>query len=259
MKSIENIKIINDSKVEILPIYDWHFGSKECNEKLVDKMISYIKDTENCYCFLGGDLIECAIYGKLNNVHTQKYQIQEQVEMIVEKLKPIRDKILFSICGNHEYRIEKTTGLDIAALMAFQLDIPYKKWESHFMLKLISKKDKANKRNLYIYAHHGNGGGASSGGKINSVEKFHFRAPFANAIFIGHVHFTSETRREIRYMSQRGVLKSMIQYFISCGTAHGSDGYAAMKGYPPSPTGLMLAKFEVKSDDSIRCKTEVFE
>jgi hypothetical protein len=258
-KPVENVKTIDASKIQILPLYDWHLGSEECNEDLVDRIIDYIKKTPNCFTFLGGDLIECCVYGKMNNVHTQKYQVTEQVEMLVKKLKPIKDKILFSICGNHEQRIEKATGLDISALIALNLEVPYHQWESHFQIKLNSHKKKGDKKNVYIYAHHGSGGGGSSGGKINSAEKFHFRAPFANAIFVGHVHFTSTTRKLLPYITQTGVLKNMTQYIISCGTAHESNGYAAMKGYGPQPTGLMLAKFEINHDDVVKCHTEVFE
>lgn len=259
MKNLENVKIIDNSEVEILPLFDWHLGSEECDENMVDKIIDYIKNNDNCFTFLGGDLIECSIYGKMNAVHTQKYQVTEQVEILVEKLKPIKDKILFSVCGNHENRVEKATGLDVAALIAMHLDIPYFGWESHFLLKLNSIKNKKGKKNVYIYAHHGSGGGATSGSKINNVEKFHFRAPFANLIFCGHVHFTSETRKLIRYLSQDGSMRDMIQYFVSCGTAHGSDGYAAMKGFGPIPTGLMLARIKLNNDDAVRCKTEIFE
>lgn len=259
MKNPENVKCIDYSEIEILPLFDWHLGSHECDEDMVDRIIDYIKNTDNCYTFLGGDLIECAVYGKLSNTHTQKYQVTEQVEILVEKLKPIKDKILFSVCGNHEYRVEKATGLDVAALIAMHLEVPYFGWEAHFLLKLNSLKNKKEKRNVYIYAHHGSGGGSTSGSKINNVEKFHFRAPFANLIFCGHVHFTSETRKLIRYLSQNGNMKDMIQYYISCGTAHGSNGYAAMKGYSPIPTGLMLAQIKLNNDDTVRCKTEIFE
>lgn len=257
--NIERIKVINSNKVQLLPLYDWHLGSEECDEKLVDSIIDYIKKTPNCYTFMGGDLIECAIYGKLNNSHTQKYQVQEQVELLCEKLEPIKDKILFAICGNHEHRVEKATGLDVAALIALNLGVPYYKWETQFMLKLNSNKNKNDKRNVIIYAHHGSGGGSTSGAKINAVERLHFRAPFANIVYSGHVHFTSETRKQLNFMSAQGHIKSMIQYFISCGTAHSSDGYAAMKGYGAIPTGLMLSKIELTPIDDVRVKTEVFE
>lgn len=257
-KDLSRVKVINSNQIQLLPLYDWHLGSEECNEKLVDNIIDYIKKTPNCYTFMGGDLIECAIYGKLNNSHTQKYQVQEQVEILCEKLEPIKDKILFAICGNHEHRVEKATGLDVAALIALNLSVPYFKWETQFMLKMNTPKHKENK-NVIIYAHHGSGGGATSGAKINAVERLHFRAPFANIIYSGHVHFTSETRKQLNYLSQAGAPKSMIQYFISCGTAHESDGYAAMKGYGAIPTGLMLSKIHINQQNEVRVKTEVFE
>jgi predicted MPP superfamily phosphohydrolase len=113
MKNPENVKFIDYSEVEILPLFDWHLGSHECDETMVDSIIEYIKKTDNCYTFLGGDLIECSIYGKMNAVHTQKYQVTEQVELLVKKLKPIQDKILFSVCDfpitNSIFLLEKGT------------------------------------------------------------------------------------------------------------------------------------------------------
>ena len=42
---IENVKIIDNSEVELLPLFDWHLGSKECDENMVDRIINYIKNT----------------------------------------------------------------------------------------------------------------------------------------------------------------------------------------------------------------------
>lgn len=255
-----NVKAIEETSIEILPLFDWHLGSHECDEALVDRIIKHIQENENCYTFIGGDLGEFCVYdGKMNSVHHQKHQVTEQVEMIIKKLEPIKEKILFSVCGNHEARIEKSTGLDVAALIALSLNVPYFKWETHFILKLISAKSKKERKNIYIYAHHGCGGGASSGGKINAIERLHFRAPFAHIIFAGHTHIASETRELIPYLSQAGNMKNFVQYFISCGTSHKSDGYAAMKAYRPIPVGAVKTSIRLTPDNEVRCDTIVFE
>ena len=263
MKDLENVKVINADSVEILPFFDEHLGSKETDEKMIDQKIQYIKDHPNCYTFLGGDLIECNIYGSVGGTHGQKYQVNEQVEMMVNKLKPIKDKILFGICGNHEYRMEKSTSLDVSALICLNLDVPYFKWECHYMLKLNSIKAKSSneKKNIYIYAHHGTGGGGTTGGKINSIEKLHFRAPLAHVLFCGHHHINLSSRKLIKYLSQKGNLKNFIQYYVVCGSAHGdsNESYGAQKAYSPLPVGYTLTKIKLTSNDEVRCDIQVFE
>ena len=255
---MNNVKKINTSEIKIIPFFDWHFGSECCNEELMNKLISMVREDDNCYAILGGDLIETSIYdGKINSVHKQKHQLQEQVELLIELLQPIKDKILFSVCGNHEFRVEKATGLDISALIAMNLDVPYFKWECHFLLQLKSRKSSKDMKNVYIYAHHGIGGGITTGAKANSMEKFIGRAPLADVLFSGHTHACMENRRQIRYLSQQGKLKNKLQYFISCGTLHESDGYASMKAYPAQPTSAMSAHIYLTAINEIRCDTKV--
>lgn len=258
MEEVCNIREFNTSQIKIIPFYDWHFGSSHCDENLMHRLIEEVRDNEDCYALLGGDLIETAVYdGKINSVHSQRHQVQEQVEQLIELLKPIKDKILFSICGNHEFRIEKATGLDISALIALNLDVPYFKWECDFLLKLRSRKNKTYHKNVHIYAHHGIGAGTTTGAKANSMEKLVGRAPFADILFSGHTHGCMENRRLLRYLNQSGKRKEKLQYYISCGTLHASDGYAAMKAYSTQPTSAMVVDIYLTADDSMRCDSKI--
>lgn len=225
-------RIIYNSKyqyAEIVPFFDIHLGSNECDEELFLKSIAYIRNRNHCFTFLGGDLIECNVYGGLNNVHSQKFNVDDQVEKIVQHLYPIRNKILFSVCGNHEYRIEKQTGLNLSKLIADRLDIPYMDWECHFLLKF---KDKF----FRCFAHHGTGGSSTSGAKLNSAERLHFRSPFANLIISGHLHTPINSEKEIRFLDNRGSVKEFSQHCVLCGSYHKSDGYASKGAFTPVNT-----------------------
>lgn len=225
-------KILLDTKldaIELLPLFDLHLGSYECDESLIDNAINYIRHHNKCFTFLGGDIIECNVYGKTNNVHTQKMQLDEQVERIKEKLYPIRNKILFSVTGNHEHRVEKATGLNLSKIIADSLNVNFCDWESHFMIKF------KNNKICKLYAHHGTGSSVTSGAKLNSAEKLHFRSPMANIIICGHLHFPINSEKEIRYLDNSGNIKNFTQHYVVCGSAHGSNGYASMKAYSPVP------------------------
>jgi predicted phosphodiesterase len=242
-------KKIKTKSVELIPLYDLHYGSHQCRENDLKNIVKYIKGKSSCYTFLGGDLIECSIYGKMNAVHTQKIQITEQIQNIVEILKPIRNKILFSICGNHEHRIEKATGLDIMQIMADMLGIPYLGWEAHFALKLKGSM-------VRCYAHHGTSAAVTSGAKLNAIEKLHFRSPHAHLIFCGHTHFPFFSEKEIRYINSDCKMKRFTQYYISSGSLHESDGYATMKALPPIPTRLNKVKIRVENNAIIAESTK---
>jgi hypothetical protein len=233
----------NKTKIELLPLYDIHYGSAECNEELLKKGIEYIKNHHNCFTFIGGDVIESAIYGSVGSVHAQKHQINEQIENICRMLQPIKNKIMFAICGNHEYRVEKATGLNIVKIMSEMLGIPYCGWESYFVIKF--------KKNMFCkgYAHHGTGGGGTAGAKMNSLDRLHNRAPLSNLIIAGHTHFASNMVKQIRFVDNRGKMQNYCQYFVSCGTAHESDGYASMKGFAPLQTSMSLIKIGINKTD----------
>jgi hypothetical protein len=230
------IKKVRVNSFEIVPFNDSHYGSELCNEPLVKKTISYIKCKPNCFTYLGGDLIEAAIYGTIGSVHQQRHQIDEQVHDIVKMLRPIRDKIIFGVCGNHEYRVEKSTGLNIMKIICEQLDVPYMGWESYFGIKV--KHGTICK----CYAHHGVGAGSTAGSKLNSLEKLHFRAPLSNLIMCGHIHTPLNSEKEVRYLDQNGNVCSHIQHFVSTGSSHLSDGYAAMKALGPIRTSATKIK-----------------
>lgn len=225
-----NILRSKKNRIELIPLIDWHFGSKECNEKLIFKTIKYIQDKQDCFAYIGGDLLECATYGSLGLVHQQKHQINNQIESISNLLEPIKDKILFTINANHEFRIEKSTGINLLKLVSDKLDVPFMGWEYNWLVKF------KNNSICRVYCHHGSGGGMSSGAKINSCERFHFRSPLAHLIITGHHHFPANTEKLIRYLDNDGSTKEYSQFYVSCGSSHSSDGYAAQKGFIPIQT-----------------------
>ena len=229
------IKRLRTNSFELVPLFDIHYGSHECQEKEFSKIIDYIRRKSTCYTFLGGDLIECVIYGKVGGVHAQKFQTTEQIENVVKILNPIKNKIWFAVNGNHENRVEKSTGINIMQLMAEMLEIPYLGWEANFLIKL-------KNANIRCYAHHGSGSGVTSGAKLNAIERLHFRSPFAHIIFCGHTHFPFMSEKEIRYIDNDGKLKKFSQYFVSSGSLHESDGYATMRAYGPVPIRLNKVK-----------------
>ena len=91
--------------IKIKPIFDVHYGSNNCD---VSKFKKYIEDyDENTYFIGGGDLLDSITvtdprYRKSNDSTSNDAVIDEQVNKMIEFLKPIKKRIIALGSGNHE-------------------------------------------------------------------------------------------------------------------------------------------------------------
>jgi len=139
-------------------------------------MVKWIRNTPQAYTFLMGDLFDSVTKTSLGNVYEQDYNLKTAKDFLYEELKPIKDKILGCIDGNHCARIEKAVGDSPVRDLAFRLEIEYfPNWCAYLFLSVGDNKDnKSDKYRPYIYTvylHHMRGGGATPGGKLNRLKK----------------------------------------------------------------------------------------
>jgi len=110
---------------EILDAGDLHVGTVTCHYAGIDKMIAWVKEKQNRYLNLKGDLIEAIIPGdkrfSMRSVDLRFASPQEQWDYLVERLRPIADNILGMCIGNHELKILGT--LDVVEYVATGLGI----------------------------------------------------------------------------------------------------------------------------------------
>lgn len=130
-------------------------------------------DTPNAVLLLVGDLIECVTKSSKGDVYAQKITPQEQRDRVIEILSPVKDKILASVSGNHEMRIYRETGIDIAKDIADALGIPYR---SEGALLKISFGHGNSFHNdapytYWCYATHGFGGARTKSAKAVKAER----------------------------------------------------------------------------------------
>ena len=52
--------------IEILPLADLHIGDIHSDGQKINEWLTYIKETENCFCILNGDLMNTAIRNSLS-------------------------------------------------------------------------------------------------------------------------------------------------------------------------------------------------
>ena len=102
---------------------------------------------------------------------------QKQIELIIEILTPIKDKIIFFCIGNHEERTFRQTGSDPGYTMCLGLGCLDKYNYVHGFIT-IKAKDKIYK----LYATH-NIGKAES--KLKTIARAH---PDCDVVIGGHIH-----------------------------------------------------------------------
>jgi DNA polymerase II small subunit/DNA polymerase delta subunit B len=178
--------------IYVIPISDVHLGdkgfTKECEKKLKG-YINWVKTTPNAFVILNGDLVNCATRLSKSSPFDQNMDLAEQIEGIVELLKPIKNKILGAINGNHENRLSDYTGYSPTISICERLGIDYLGDSATYILRLgCRKKLNSPRLSFTIYSHHTTGGGNSIGSKINRIASM--REIVANAdVFVGsHNH-----------------------------------------------------------------------
>jgi hypothetical protein len=171
----------------IYPISDMHIGDDNFN---VDKFLSYRKwilDNDNAFCFLNGDILNTATKNSKSDVYTS-LSPQDELNKAIELLSPLanKGKILCSLSGNHEARIQRESGIDIAEILASRLGIYYAGDEVLLKIKLGHKDDM--KPFVYtLYATHGSGGGRSTGAKANALHRLG-DIVLADCYVMSHIH-----------------------------------------------------------------------
>ena len=155
--------------VEIHTLADLHIGDKFADMDGIKAKIEHIRDNVNAYCILNGDLMNNATKTSVSDCYAEEYTPMEQVEMCIELLDPIKDKIIAITAGNHEKRTYNKEGVDITRFIAKQFDIVdrYSPTSCFIFLRVGSHKTNNHNRPVcyMVYCLHGSGGGRKEGAK----------------------------------------------------------------------------------------------
>ena len=98
-------------RIHVYALGDIHVGSEQFDEASVRKKVRIIQDDPIGVVSLCGDLGDYGLKNSKTNVYQATMQPKEQQEYIYELFKPIAEKIVAAVPGNHEERITKEVGL----------------------------------------------------------------------------------------------------------------------------------------------------
>jgi predicted MPP superfamily phosphohydrolase len=152
--------------VEIHTLADLHIGDKFCDMEAIKNKINYIRDTPNAYCILNGDLMNNATKTSVSDCYAEELTPMEQVEMCIELLEPIKDKIIAMTAGNHEKRTYNKEGIDITKFIAKQFNIIDRYSPTAcFIFVRFGENNRRQPVCYMIHCLHGSGGGRKEGAK----------------------------------------------------------------------------------------------
>ena len=226
--------------VEIWPLADWHIGDPNSDYKLILERIEYIKNTENAYCILDGDLMDCAVKTSIGDTYGANLQPMHQLEQCVKLFKPLADsgKILAVLPGNHEERVYRTDGIDLTEIMCAQLGIPqrYSPTTALLFIRFGKNNEHGNRKQLYtMYVTHGSaGGGRREGGKVNRLADL---ASIVDAdIFVhAHTHLPLVFKEGFfRINAGNSSVAPVEKMFVNTAAALNYGGYGDRQGYKPA-------------------------
>lgn len=228
-------------EVNIIPVADYHWADQNCDHQKIMADLEYIKEHDNVYCILNGDLMDCAIASSIGDTYGATLSPMDELQACVALFKPIAQKILCVVPGNHERRHYKTNGIDLTWLMCKQLGIEDRYSPTTALIFLRFGRDSVphhhgRKVSYTIYVSHGNGGGRKEGGKIQRLVDL---ATIVDAdIYVcGHTHLPALLKTSF---ARPSMCNSSITYgtrlFVNTSAKLNHGGYGESKGFNPPCT-----------------------
>ena len=179
-------------------LFDAHYFSAQCDVKLLKKAIGEIASNPHAAVIIGGDFFDAILptdkrfdfnilpKEAFENIHNLKYLNSLLIKKGCELLKPVKDKVIVYITGNHEEKASKTYFVDIAGEVGERLGFPVYGYHAYIFLRLRKRNGKLRTM-LKVYAHHGWGYGRKPGSKINNLVAISEEVE-ADIYVSGHTH-----------------------------------------------------------------------
>lgn len=233
-------KSFNKGPVTIYPIADVHLGAIEHREKEWANFCSAVANTPNAYIILAGDLINNNTRGSVGSPWDDVLRPREQKKRMVEMLRPIKDRILCCVSGNHERRSMKDADDDPTYDIMAKLDLEdiYRQ-NAAFLCVRVGERSDNQFRSSYTFAvTHGAGGGIYTGSTVNRNERWGNVIDGVDCVIVGHTHKGTVTRPSKIVIDPNHNQVSIKDYLVvSCVSWQSYGSYAAQKMLLPTATG----------------------
>jgi len=246
------------SQIYVVPLSDFHIGCGHTAIEIIQGYIDWIKEHDNAFTILNGDLLNCATKDSTPELFEDLITPDDAYKQLRELLEPIKSKVLMITRGGHEGEIFRKVGHDYMAQLSYDLgNVPYKPDGGMVGLKLSQStlySDKPNRGSKImiatIYATHGWGGARTIGAKVKKTEDL-VLAVHADCYVLSHDH--TQAVHRLNMLEPAGwhgakvpFLKVKRKLLINTGGFIEYSGYIQRKGYTPQDLGTPRIRIEAK-------------
>ena len=234
--------------ITIVPIADVHLGARECMEQEFIRFIDLISEKPNVYICLLGDLLNNAVKSSVSNIYEELYRPSEAKRMMAKILEPVRDRILFSVTGNHERRSSREMDDDPNFDIMCKLDLEHLHRENVAFVKLqfgeqerkSGTRSNGKDRPCYtIVGMHGSSSGGLTGASINKNERMGYAIDNCDCMIVGHSHRPAITQPGKIYIDTHNNIVKVKPFKVVTATSWLEwGGYSAQKQLLPTSHAL---------------------
>jgi len=249
---VKRLKVKASDRINIIFIGDEHIGHRNTQEDKLKKHIEYIRYKPHTYWIGMGDKCEFITprdvrwdaggLAKWIRPEMISDLPRQQALRYIKLFKPIANKCLGLLEGNHEYSIKSRYDFDVHSYICEELGVPNLSYMAYIRL-VFEKIRSKSRRKVDIWATHGTGYATTMSGKVNQLQKV-ISSFDADVYVIGHLHQKIPLKTVKLYLDDRGKLRE--KTIVSCAVpsffttySEESSAYTERNMLPPSATGVV--------------------
>lgn len=238
MKTIKIMLPVTTKQISIHPCGDWHIGDPHTDLDLIKARINNIKNDENAYMILNGDILNNAVRHGVSDIYSETGSPMGNLKLVVDLLRPVKHKILGVTGGNHCFRSYKDVGLDLMAIICRELGIEERYSQGAVLIFVRLGQDSAqgpNRQHCYsIYALHGSGGGRKEGAK--AIRLADMGSIIDSDVFVhSHTHMPLIMKQDyIRVTPNNSSARQVTRLFVNSSAALNYGGYGESFEFKPA-------------------------
>lgn len=231
---------------EVMFMGDMHIGHTAHSGNPFNAHLHFLEEHPHIELALMGDYIEYA--SKSSYVRDEVMDVDDQIDLLVKKLKPLKDRIIWMLYGNHEERhVRYTNSKRLLQGIANEIGVPknvYIGKPQRGVYAVIKAEDKT----YGVYAHH-----SLTSARINRALQLR-RAGSQNVFSIiaqGHTHELAWLPRTFRQLekTENGYVNVVRrQYLLATGCFMRDPSYAEARSYPYTVIGAPVVRFYADRD-----------
>ncbi len=239
---------IGKEKFNLYAVSDLHYEHKNSNHKAFKYVVEQIKNDSSAKVILLGDLFDMSVRASVRDESDVTMDVSSALYEVTELLRPIKDKIVGIVSGNHERKTAKRyLNWHIETTICNMLGLPpstYKPEEDIYTLGLsVFRLKKKSRTALYkVFYTHGTRGG-TIGNVLNQTVKYNGIERLDLKI-VGHFHEFGLTIQGINYVALNGEIKTKTQTSVCLSSFLPTSNFLITKMKNVSIP--VLAKFEIE-------------